>query len=402
MYTELVKRYGDVPLITQLQSFDDIEAMKVSRDPSADIYEFIDTELTEAAELLPSAKILPTNELGRATQEACWALNGRAQLYAKNYTQSAAMSLKVMESKSFELASDYNALFQSTGGNKEAIFEILFDGANKGHSFDLLAFPFSHRADWGSQILPTQELVDAYEMTNGLAITDPASGYDTLNPFANRDSRLAATVLYHGNLFKGDPILTALSSDVSILANDIDAPLVTGNHTTTGYYLKKFLDETLDDSPVSGQGKTSWKIIRLAEVLLNYAEAQNEAVGPDQSVYDAINLVRKRADQPNLPTGLSQDEMFDRVVQERKVELVGEDFRFWDLRRWKMAVEVLNNTYAHGMYITKDANNPENLSYKIVQVPNRPKYVYLEHFYLLPIPQSEIDKNPNLVQNPNY
>jgi len=401
-YFELVRRYGDVPLIKELQSLDNYEKIFVSRDKAGEVYSFIDEELTSAAAILPSAKDLPQEQIGRATKEACWALNGRAQLYAKNYTRSAEMSNLVIESNNFELAADYNALFQSYGGDKEVIFEIMFNGADKGHSFDLLAFPFSRRSDWGSQFLPTQEIVDSYEMTNGLAITEPGSGYDPQNPFVNRDSRMQASILYHGNEFKGDPILVALSSDPDVLPHDTDAPLITGNHTTTGYYLKKMLDEGQDDSPPGGTGKTSWKEIRLAEVLLNYAEAQNEAVGPDQTVYDAINKVRDRAGQPDLPVGLSKEEMFDRIVQERKVELFAEGFRFWDLRRWRMAIEVLHDKKVHGMYITKDANNPDNLTYEIVEAPNRPTYVFLEHFYLLPIPQGEMDKNPNLTQNPGY
>ncbi len=402
MYFDLARRFGGVPLIKNTLSIDNPDDLLLPRDPVEDVYAFVDDELSAIAEFLPSVADLPDSELGRATREACWALNGRAQLYAENYARSAEMSKKIIDSDNYVLSSDYNALFQSYGGDNEVIFEILFNGAEKGHSLDRLAYPFSHRADWGSQYLPTQELVESYEMTNGLPITDPASGYDPQNPFANRDSRLAASVLYHGNLFKGEPILVALSSDPSILPPDADAPGLTGNHTTTGYYLKKFLDETLLDGPEFGVSLTSWKEIRLAEVLLNYAEAQNEAVGPDQSVYDAINQIRARSGQPDLPIGLNKEDMFDRIVQERKVELFAEGFRYWDLRRWKMAVDVLDGKKVHGLFITKDANNPSNLTYEIKEAANRPTYVFLEHFYVLPIPQDEIDKDPNLVQNPGY
>jgi hypothetical protein len=402
MYFDLARHYGGVPIIAEVQSLDNFEDILVPRNTIEEVYAFIDKELTESAEFLPSANELPASELGRATQEACWALNGRAQLYAQNYAKSAEMSKKVMSSGAFKLASDYNALFQSHGGDKEVIFEILFNGADKAHSFDRLCYPFSHRADWGSQCLPTLEMVDSYEMTNGLPITDPNSGYDPGHPFENRDSRLTASVLYHGNLFKGAPILVAKSSNPKILPPDVDALGLTGNHTTTGFYLKKILDETLPDGPEFGTSLTSWKELRLGEVLLNYAEARNEIAGPDQSVYDAINMVRSRAQQPGLPAGLSKSEMFNRIVQERKVELFGEGFRYWDLRRWKMAVDVLHGKKVHGLLITKDANNPTNLTYSVVEAANRPTYVFLDRFYVLPIPQSEIDKNINLKQNPEY
>ncbi len=401
-YFELAKRYGDVPLITHTQSLDNMDDVFVARTPVAEVYAFIDKEMAEAALDLPSAADLPATELGRATREACWALNGRAQLYAENYARSAEMSKKVIDANCFVLSPDYNALFQSYGGDKEVIFEILYDGTSKAHSLDRLIFPFSHRSDWGSQYLPTQEMVDAYEMTNGKAINDPASGYDPQHPYANRDSRLTASVLYHGNVFKGDTIKVALSSDVSILPNDVDALGLTGNHTTTGYYLKKFADENQPDGPDFGVSRQSWKEIRLGEVLLNYAEAQNEAAGPDASVYNAINQIRERAGQPDLPTGLSKDEMFARIVQERKVELFAEGFRYWDLRRWHMAVDVLNGKKVHGMKITKDANNPSNLTYELIEAANRPEYVFQDWFYLLPVPLDEMNKNPNLVQNPGY
>lgn len=402
MYFDLARRYGGVPLITKVQTLEDFNAIMVPRTSLEDLYAFIDQELTEIAELLPSAAKLPAAQLGRVTQEACWALNGRAQLYAKNYSKSAEMSKKVIDAQVYRLATNYNALFQSYGGDKEVIFEILFNGADKGHSMDRIAYPFSHRADWGSQYLPTQELVDAYEMTNGLPITDPNSGYNAEKPYENRDSRLAASVLYHGNLFKGTPILVAKSSDPKVLPHDVDALGLTGNHTTTGYYLKKFLDEAIPDGPAFGVSQTSWKEIRLAEVLLNYAEAQNEVSGPDQSVHDALNRIRARAQQPNLPSGLNKEEMFERIVQERKIELFGEGFRYWDLRRWKMAVEVLHGKKVHGTEIIKDANNPSNLTYNLIEAANRPFYVFLERFYVLPIPQGEIDKNSNLTQNPGY
>ena len=153
-------------------------------------------------------------------------------------------------------------------------------------------------------------------------------------------------------------------------------------------------------SLLTKKSKTSWKELRLGEVLLNYAEAQNEAAGPDQSVYDAINTVRARAQMPALPTGLSKDEMRQRIIHERQVELAFENFRWYDLIRWKMAETVLNDKYFHGMFITR--NGSGGLVYTVYTVDFHAKQIFQAKNNLLPIPQDEIQKNPNLTQNPGY
>lgn len=270
LYFDLARRYGAVPLITKLQPFDHLDSLLVPRTPVDQVYNFIDQELSEIGEQLPSAANLSVSELGRATQEAAWALNGRVLLYAKKYERSALYSQKVIASNNFQLATDYNALFQSHGGNKEVIFEVMFNGVNKGHAFDNLFLPPSIDNGWGSQTLPTQEMVDAYEMSNGKAITDPASGYDPQNPYANRDKRFYASIVYEGTSVKGKVIHTAF------LQPDDGAGLE--GRTITGYYIRKFIDETIPFAELDFNGsKTSWKELRLGEVLLNYAEAKNAA-----------------------------------------------------------------------------------------------------------------------------
>lgn len=392
-YFDLARRYGDVPLITKLQSFDNIDSLMVSRTPVAQVYDYVGNELTAIADQLPSVADLAAAELGRVTREAAWALNGRNLLYAKNYARSAEFSKKVMDASLYQLNSSYANLFQSHGGDKEVIFEVLFDGVNKGHCYDALMLPHAFVTGWGAQTNPTQELVDSYEMTNGKYITDNGSGYDDQNPFANRDQRFYASILYNGATLKGK----ALSM---VYPDGTDAPLQP-DRTITGYYPRKFIDESAASGVAFGESKTSWKELRLAEVLLNYAEAENEAAGPSSDVYAAIQQVRDRAGQPALPAGLTKDEMFARIVQERKIELAFEGFRFWDLRRWNMAESVLNGKYFHGMMITKDAGSG-NLVYTPYEVSYIPKQVFLPKHYLMPIPQTEIEKNTNLAQNTGY
>ncbi|WP_347839375.1 RagB/SusD family nutrient uptake outer membrane protein [uncultured Draconibacterium sp.] len=401
-YFDLARRWGDVPLITETQSAENIEDVLVARTPVADVYAFIDTEYAAIAEILPSAKDLPDSELGRATKEACWAFNGRAQLFAKNYARAAEMSKKVMQSGAYQLADDYEALFSDHGGNKEVIWELLFNGAEKGNGIDMVGLPFTYRADWGAQINPTQEFIDEYEMKDGSKF-DWDNPEHAAAPYENRDSRFSATILHHGSPFKGRDLDVLCKWDADLgkyVGVGGDAPLRTGLHTISGYYVRKFMDPTAPFGINFGEGKQSWKEMRLAEVLLNYAEAQNEIAGPDASVYDAINQVRVRAGQPELPSGLSKEEMVEKIRHEKLIELALEGHRFWDIRRWGIAKDLLHEKYWTGMMVYE--NEDGTFGYHKYPMDFRPKQIFLDKHYLFPIPQGEMEKNPNLAQNPGY
>jgi hypothetical protein len=145
----------------------------------------------------------------------------------------------------------------------------------------------------------------------------------------------------------------------------------------------------------AGNADNDWIFVRYAEVLLNYAEAQNEAIGPDASVYDAVNQVRARAGQPGLPAGLSQADMRDRLRNERRVEFAFEEHRFFDVRRWKLG-SIYFKAPLYKVSITKTGTT---LNYSYPKWEDRN---YMEFQNVLPIPQSEMDRNPKLVQNPGY
>lgn len=113
LYFDLVRRYGDVPLIKELQNFDNLQALLVPRTPKSDVYDFVETELEQIGEILPYAREIPATEHGRASREAAWALNGRVLLFAERYERSAFFSKKVIDEKYFELDDDYNALCSS-------------------------------------------------------------------------------------------------------------------------------------------------------------------------------------------------------------------------------------------------------------------------------------------------
>src|SRR5699024_8900672 len=191
---------------------------------------------------------------------------------------------------------------------------------------------------------PTQELVDQFFMANGKAIGEVSSGYDPEHPYENRGPRFYAWIVYNGAPYymnwmsKPDTIYTWVN-EVNPADNEID--FGKGDVGNTGYYSKKKLNPNVRPGGGTASG-ANWIYFRYAEVLLGYAEAKDEAAGPTASVYDAINTVRNNAGVPDLPAGLSQDEMRQAIHQERNVAFCYENKRYWDIIRWEIAGRVMN------------------------------------------------------------
>jgi len=232
-------------------------------------------------------------------------------------------------------------------------------------------------------------------MANGKAITDPTSGYDPNNPYVGRDPRFYQTILYNGAPYRGSVIETFTPGG----KDSQDGPS-NWNTSKTGYYLLKFLDEKNPIiNPWEVAGRQPWFYFRYAEILLNYAEAQNEAVGPDGTVYAAVNAIRSRAsvNMPPLAAGLSKDQMREAIRAERRIELAFEEHRFYDVRRWKIA-ETTENVPAYGINIRKTGNT---LTYTR-KVALEGKHFENKHYWL-PIPRAEIlAGNGQLQQNAGY
>ncbi|WP_172435993.1 RagB/SusD family nutrient uptake outer membrane protein [Sediminicola luteus] len=390
-YFDLMRHYGGVPLLTAPLSLND--DFNIPRSTANEIGDFVVQDLHQAANLLPA--VYGSENTGRATQGAAMALKGRVLLYQEKWGASAAASKQVIDAGTYSLFPDYHAQFHAANDNNdELIFDKQFQDPDFRHWAHLFNTPVGFSGGWGGTG-PTQELVDAFEMTDGLPI-DESPLYSADSPYENRDPRFYATILYEGAEYRGRTIETRLGGLDGIEKN--------GDATKTGYYLNKFTDESFDGFLNTG-GSNDWPIIRYAEVLLNYAEAQNEAAGPDASVYAAINQVRSRpgVEMPNLPAGLSQAQMRERIRQEKRVELAFEEHRFFDIRRWGLA-ETLFNQPIHGMRIGPNGEmtgtDAQGKPYGIFEVENR---VFSAKNYLAPLPQNEIDKLPDvLIQNPGY
>lgn len=390
-YFDLMNWFGTVPIITTAQNeIDDSAFMK--QNTKEECIDFLVKELTEAADLLPAS--YGAADFGRITKGAAQAMKCRAQLYAGRWKDAAATAKIIMDANTYSLISSYTDIFSKTNKtNKEVILSVQANAnsAELSHSFDVYNQPptFGGRGS----TLPTQNLVDDYEMqATGLPITNAASGYNPQNPYAGRDPRFATSILYDGATFRGR-VMEMFTGGIDV--NPANSQ-VAGWLTNTGYYLRKFTDETLVLTDANVASSQNWVMFRYAEVLLNYAEAQNEAVGPDQSVYDAVNAVRKRSNMPVLATDLTQETMRTAIRHERKIELAFEDARYWDVKRWKLATNLFSSATnpIKGITITKNAvTGVKTYTPKTLTTVR----IFQDKHYLFPYPLTEMTKPGNLM-----
>lgn len=265
------------------------------------------------------------------------------------------------------------------------------------------------------RVNPSQNLVDAFPMRSGRPITDPNSGYNDQNPYANRDPRLDDNVIYNGTTFRRTVIITGTYPNEKDETDDNINSISTS--TRTGYYLKKLLRD--DVSPLASsliEQQHIYPRIRYTEIFLAYAEAANDAWGPKAdptgigfTAYDVIKAIRERAglgtDEYGRPLNegdsyleecaADQTKMTELIRNERRIELCFENKRFWDLRRWKMP---LNET-VKGVKIDRNEETGE-LTYNIIEVEER-KYDDSYQWYG-PIPKGEVLKWSNLQQNKGW
>ncbi|SFP04557.1 Starch-binding associating with outer membrane [Pseudarcicella hirudinis] len=402
-YQDLIRNYGGVVLMSDkvLELGDDFANAPIyTKSPIKDCIDYAVAQLDEASKLLP---VNNSNswQLGRATKGAALALKSRLLLYAASplyntgtWQAAAASAKEVMDMGKYSLFSNgYDKLFLTPENNPEIIFERLYTQGARHVCLEISNGPNSY-GGWGGNV-PLQNFVDSYEMDNGKPITDPASGYNPQDPYKHRDPRFYMTVLYNNADYRANSVQSYLPGG----KDSKDGPS-NWNTSKTGYYLKKFMNDNLPiDNPWDIAGTQPWIYFRYAEILLNYAEAQNEAAGPDQTVYTAVNSIRNRpgVNMPALQAGLSQAQMREIIRRERQVELAFEEHRYYDVRRWKVA-GVTENVPAYGIEVIKNGNT---VTY------NRKEALTGRHFeeknYFLPIPRAEIQaSNGKLAQTAGY
>ena len=399
-YFDLGRTFGKAPLILKAQNLE--EDLLVAPSSFAEIVEFVKDECDLYADNLPLT--YPEEEAGHATKGAFLALKSRALLYlasplnseddARKWDDAAVAAQAVMDLHVYELykvgETPYRSMeFDKTAANKEVIFERRFSFPEAPHNIHMMWSLDAEDAGSWNGLYPTQNLVDAYETIDGKLIDDPTNTmYDAQDPYSNRDARFYQSIIYNGSTWE-TYLMSMVTNTVDPSKNGSCKPRL--GKARCGYGPKKLIEELDPSTNIYGgyAQSNNWPYFRYAEVLLNYAEAKNESLSvPDESVYNAVNEVRARSNQPNLPTGLSKEEMRKRIKNERRVELLLEEHRFYDLRRWKDGNVLAEPIMGMNIY-----NNNITLKYEISKVEDR---VFTGEHYYLPIPLSEQEKNPLL------
>lgn len=432
---ELIKRYGGIPIITKSLTLED--ELNLPRNTFQECVDFVKTQCDEALPFLLSPDAASGGQLGRISKGAALALKSRMLLYAASdlyngaayagtnsdligygsyskarWEDAAKAAADVIALGYYELykpsaitdasndaavktngEKNYSDLFYTLTGNKEL---ILIRTSPQGNGVEKKNSPVGYTNGQGTTN-PSQQMVDAYGMLNGKSITDATSGYSASNPYNNRDPRFNSSIFYNGRTWSGRAVET--------FTDGLDNKITATNATKTGYYLSKFMKSGIVISGSETKTNHCFPIIRYAEILLNYAEAMNEAYGPDdpksfgKTARAAVEEVRARVLRPkdaaltSVPTG-DVAAMRTAIRNERRVELAFEDHRHIDVRRWKMGPETLGQGL-NGIKITKTGT-----TYTYEPLSNVAVRVFEPKMYLYPIPKSEMNKNKALIQNP--
>jgi len=396
-YFELMKRYGGVVLLNKAQTVEE-SGIDLPRASYEATLAFILKDLDEANSLLPLEWVITGKDNGRATSGAAMALKAKALLHAASplnnssgdaakWKIAADAAKAVIDLNKYALEASYANVLIQPDSKEYIMISIKAPRDWVGYINDFIAPPSMAGAQ--SLISPTQNHVDLYEMSNGKPITDITSGYNSQQPYLNRDPR------FYNNLIYNDQ--TWIGRKVETYTGGRDNSATTNIYTRTGYYLKRLWPEQIRRT--GDRGLLNYVYLRYAEVLLNYAEALNEAEGPTGSVYVAANAVRTRAGMPVLPLNLTKDLMRARIRNERAVEFAFEDQRWWDVLRWKVGINIVTQPMK-GMRITKTGTT---FSYTVYDLATNYQKSFLDYMHLYPIPQSEIFKSPGaLKQNPGW
>jgi len=437
VYFNMVKRYGGVPLITKAQPLDapDEELFR-ERDKEEEIYDFI---LTEIDGFIGNLEDIKFNN-GRPTRYAALALKSRAAMYAASIAQNGEVKLDgivgipsgraqeywnksyeasstIINSGTFQLynqypgdkVTNYRNIFLDQN-NEEVIFSEIYNGnPGKGHSWDLLNRPFGfHTWGQGGQCALYLEMAEAYDYIDGSpGIIDRQkieNGYlwtmDEL--YGNKDPRFHASVFTNGSPWENDTVWNykgIITSEGTVIENSYEGIPGWGKSASwrgnaTPFTVRKYVDPEVNPSWMN-ESKTDWIVFRYAEILLNFAEAAYE-LGKLGEALDAINQIRIRAGIATLGS-ISREQ----IRHERRVELAFEAHRYWDVRRWRTAVEDLSVPNSSLRYIL----DYETRKFKLRILPNHLGSVpppFLERHYYMPISVGRISNNPNLVENPGY
>ncbi len=429
VYFEMVKRFGGVPLITDVipiqGSYDEIYR---ERNSEKEIYDFISKEMDEISEVLPPFPI----EDGRITKWVALALKSRAMLYAGSianfgieqlngilgfpsseassyYLESLNASKEIMQSGIFSLYEKYpdhvenfGNLFIDEINNPEVIFSEKYDyEAGKSHQWDALAQPAGFGFNWSSNYpvyLETLEQFDFIDGSSGLVDRDMYDDNTPIDPnwyFGMRDPRMKASIFYPGSSFKNGTVFFHRSMTGNLEGWPRSGLSKLTGSMATGLLIRK---RTNPDTPDATRSSTDYIIFRLGEILLNYVEAAYYLGDPNGDMVSVMNQIRDRAGMPSLSLGEITEE---KIRQERRCELAFEEHVFWDLRRWRIAVQELDNKRRHRLHYRFNANT-ETYTIEIADGDLGGVRLHPERNYYYALGLNRLADNPKLIENPGY
>ena len=410
---DLARRYGDIPMPLKMLSIE--EANSIEKTPFADVISFIVSECDDCIANLPvTYNGMLDNEYGRLTKGFAMALKAKALLYAASplfnpsndrskWNKAYDASKKFIETYTqYSLFSNYEKLFNQNSGsaNSEIIYGQNFTSTSS-HQFPInnIGRRYGGYGGWWGSAGVSKELLDDYDMINGEPAfiwngnektINPASGYDPQNPYANRDPRMDMCIIHDGSVFHGDHFEMWVSSDGTSWGKDNFHE--SSDNPVPNQQIRKFMPP--DNIPMNWQEKYQmpWIHFRLGEIYLNFAEAAFE-LGKEDECREYVNKIRARVGMPGLPASVTGENLRQRLYNERRIELVFEEHRYFDLRRWKLASEVLNRP-GHGIKIVLDkATGVKTYSDELLL--DRKFY---DTMYLLPIATEEILRNNGTLQ----
>lgn len=426
-YFELFKRYGGVPIITKVLNPGD--NMNIPRNTYSQTLDFIVSQCDLAATYAKLNYGNSPTDFGRVTKGAIYSLKSRALLYAasplvnspsdygdgsdlniwqgnydiERWKLAAEAALQVVSLNQYQLyeGPDFTPYFNdSYWSNKEFIFGRLWTNDN---TMETQNAPLGYTTAMGATC-PTQDFVDAFENKDGEPF-DWSNADQAADPYSNRDPRLNMYVFHNGSEWWYSDNRQS-SSDKTIgyietFTGGADDPALDPSSVRTGYYLRKFSNIQATIFGTVSKANHNFTIFRYAEILLNFAEAANEYGGPDFEIGGktarwAVNQVRQRVGMPDIDSEITQSLLREKIHNERRIELAFEEHRFWDVRRWKIALNLKKSI--DGIKITKQPDD----SYIYTRLLNLEPRVFEQKHYFYPIPQWEINRNSALTQNPKW
>lgn len=389
-YFYLSQFWGAVPLITKSLTPD--EANVVIKTPKSEIISFIIKEFSEAANDLPRYKDIPASEFGRASKQAALAFLGRVYLAEKRYSDAAATYKQIIELGDNIIDPDYASIFNTSNETSaENIFSVQYYEGLAGNALTQHALP-ANKGGWHI-VNPLESLASEYDFIDGTPFSYDDPRFNSHNMAENRDPRFAATFLYDGCIFGGNVYDCHPDHNASV-----DQLTYSKQATRTGYGLRKFFDENFSGDLASGYGG-NLPIIRYAEVLLSYLEAELEAGTPiTQNMLDmTINKTRGRT-SVNMPaiTETNTEALRPLLRKERRIELALEGIRYWDLLRWGVLGDVMQGDFWGASFpdATKTGSKADPTGHKRWWVDKKSFKKGVDEVW--PIPESETNINPGL------